>query len=29
VELLTQLSWVDLAIIIILAGGVFVGFTQA
>lgn len=27
-ELLTQLSWVDLAIIIILAGGVFVGFTQ-
>jgi uncharacterized membrane protein required for colicin V production len=28
VELLTQLTWVDLAIIFILAAGVFVGFTQ-
>jgi uncharacterized membrane protein required for colicin V production len=28
VELLTQLSWVDLAIIIVLAAGVFIGFTQ-
>jgi hypothetical protein len=28
VELLTRLNWVDLAIIAILAGGVFVGFTQ-
>lgn len=27
-ETLSQLSWVDLAIIVILAGGVFVGFTQ-
>lgn len=27
-ELLTQLSWVDLAIIVLLAIGVFVGFTQ-
>lgn len=27
-ELLTQLSWVDLAIITVLAVGVFVGFTQ-
>jgi uncharacterized membrane protein required for colicin V production len=28
VEFLARLSWVDLAIIVILAGGVFVGFTQ-
>jgi len=28
VELLTRLSWVDLAIIGLLAGGVFAGFTQ-
>jgi uncharacterized membrane protein required for colicin V production len=28
VELLSQLTWVDLAIIFILAAGVFVGFTQ-
>jgi uncharacterized membrane protein required for colicin V production len=28
VELLSQLTWVDLAIIAILAGGVFAGFTQ-
>jgi uncharacterized membrane protein required for colicin V production len=28
VEVLTRLSWIDLAIIIVLAGGVFVGFTQ-
>jgi hypothetical protein len=28
VELLSRLNWVDLAIILILAGGVFVGFTQ-
>jgi uncharacterized membrane protein required for colicin V production len=28
VELLTQLGWMDLAIIAILAGGVFAGFTQ-
>jgi uncharacterized membrane protein required for colicin V production len=28
VELLSQLSWVDLAIILVLAGGVFAGFTQ-
>ena len=27
-EVLTELSWVDLAIIIVLAGGVFAGFTQ-
>ncbi|HJP72324.1 MAG TPA: CvpA family protein [Candidatus Limnocylindria bacterium] len=27
-ELLSRLNWVDLAIILILAGGVFVGFTQ-
>lgn len=27
-ELLTRLSWVDLAIIIVLAAGVFIGFTQ-
>ena len=27
-ELLSQLTWVDLAIIAILAGGVFAGFTQ-
>ena len=27
-ELLSQLTWVDLAIIFILAAGVFVGFTQ-
>jgi uncharacterized membrane protein required for colicin V production len=28
VDLLTRLSWIDLAIIVVLAGGVFVGFTQ-
>jgi uncharacterized membrane protein required for colicin V production len=28
VELLAQLSWIDLAIILVLAVGVFVGFTQ-
>jgi uncharacterized membrane protein required for colicin V production len=28
VELLSQLSWVDLAIILVLAAGVFAGFTQ-
>jgi uncharacterized membrane protein required for colicin V production len=28
VELLTRLSWIDLAIIVALAAGVFVGFTQ-
>jgi len=28
VELLSQLTWVDLAIIFILAAGVFIGFTQ-
>ncbi len=27
-ELLARLNWVDLAIILVLAGGVFVGFTQ-
>lgn len=27
-EVLSQLSWVDLAIIVVLAGGVFAGFTQ-
>ena len=27
-ELLTRLSWIDLAIIVILAAGVFIGFTQ-
>ncbi|MGH2429825.1 MAG: CvpA family protein [Candidatus Limnocylindria bacterium] len=28
VELISELSWVDLAIIVLLAGGVFAGFTQ-
>jgi uncharacterized membrane protein required for colicin V production len=28
VELLAQLNWVDLAIIVALAGGVFAGFTE-
>lgn len=27
-ELLTRLSWIDLAIIIVMAAGVFIGFTQ-
>ena len=27
-ELLSRLNWVDLAIILVLAGGVFAGFTQ-
>lgn len=27
-ELLTRLSWIDLAIIVVLAAGVFIGFTQ-